>query len=347
MRKIKLVKALCEAFDEEMERDERVCLFGEDVGALGGVVGTSTRLQKKYGERRVFDTPLSEAAIIGTAVGAAACGLRPVAEIMYMDFITPAMDPLINQAPKIRYMSGGQMKLPLVVVTQCGAGTSEAAQHSQSLEAWFVHTPGWKVVMPSTVYDTKGLMKASIRDDNPVMFIWHKMLYDLDGQVPDEQYVVPLGKADVKRKGKDITIVATSLMVHKALAAAEKLAQRIDVEVVDPRTLVPLDIDTIVKSVWKTNRLLVVHEAPVRCGIGSEIVREVTERAFDHLSAAPKVLGGANLPIPFTRVLESACVPQEQDIIEAAERMVSKNNGGNSVPKGRVYTPIEADADER
>jgi pyruvate dehydrogenase E1 component beta subunit len=314
--------AMCQALDEELQRDDRVCLFGEDVGEFGGVFGTSSSLQEKYGKRRVFDTPLSEAAIVGTAVGAAMSGLRPVAEIMYVDFLTVGMDPLVNQAAKLRYMSGGQLKLPLVIFTQCGAGTSEAAQHSQSLEAWFAHTPGLKVVMPATVHDAKGLLKASIRDDNPVVFIWHKLLYDLEEEVPDGQWLVPLGQAAVRRQGTDLTVVATSLMVHRAMAAAETLSGEISVELIDPRTLAPLDMDTILASVAKTGRLLVVHEAPIRGGIGGEIVRQVTENVFDRLSCAPMVLGGANLPMPFTQVLESACVPQEDDIVRAARKIM-------------------------
>ena len=322
MPQLKMIRAMCEALDEELRRDERVCLFGQDVGEFGGVFGTSARLQTKHGPRRVFDTPLSEAAILGTAVGAAMTGLRPVAEIMYIDFITVGIDPLVNQAAKLRYMSGGQMTLPMVVFTQCGAGTSEAAQHSQCLEAWFAHVPGLKVVMPATVYDAKGLLKAAIRDDNPVVYIWHKLLYDLKGEVPEEEYVVPLGEAVVRRDGADLTVVATSLMVHRALAAAEALSDEIGIEVIDPRTLVPLDIETILASVRKTGRLLVVHEANTRFGIGAEIVRQVVEQAFDQLTCAPVVLGGAGVPMPFTRVLENACMPQEQDIIAAARKML-------------------------
>jgi len=322
MRTLKFIRALCEAFDEEMNRDDRVCLFGEDVGEFGGVFGTSALLQKKHGKRRVFDTPLSESAIVGTAVGAAMTGLRPIAEIMYLDFITVGIDPLVNQAAKLRFMSGGQLTLPLVVFTQCGGGTSEAAQHSQCLEAWFAHTPGLKVVMPATVYDAKGLMKASIRDDNPVVYIWHKMLYDLAEQVPDGDWVVPLGKAVIRREGTDLTVVATSFMVHRALAAAEALADEISIEVIDPRTIVPMDMETILASVRKTGRLLIVHEAPTRGGIGAEIVRQVAEKAFDRLTCPPVVVGGANLPMPFTRVLENECMPQEEDIIAAARGML-------------------------
>jgi pyruvate dehydrogenase E1 component beta subunit len=317
----KLYEAMRDAFDEEMQRDERVCLFGEDVGQFGGVFGTSVGLQEKYGRRRVFDTPLSEAAILGAAVGAAASGLRPIAEIMYLDFITTGMDPLINQAPKLRYMSGGQLMLPLVVFTQCGAGTSEAAQHSQCLEAWLAHTPGLKVVMPATVCDAKGLLKASIRDNNPVVYIWHKMLYDSEEEVPDGDKVVPLGEAVVRRQGTDLTLVATSLMVHRALAAAEALDGEISVELIDPRTVMPLDIETILASVEKTGRLLVVHEASSQGGIGAEIVRQVVEKAFDRLAGPPVVLGGAHLPMPFTRVLERVCVPQEEDIVAAVRRV--------------------------
>jgi len=322
MPTLTLPAAMCQAFDEELGRDERVCLFGEDVGEFGGVFGTSGALQEKYGKRRVFDTPLSEAAIIGTAVGAAMSGLRPVVEIMYVDFITVGMDPLINQAAKLRYMSGGQLTLPLVVFTQCGGGTSEAAQHSQCLEAWFAHTPGLKVAMPATVGDAKGLLKASIRDDNPIVFIWHKLLYDLEEEIPDGECLVPLGQAAVRRQGTDLTLVATSLMVRRAIAAADRLSGEISIEVIDPRTLVPLDIDTILASVAKTGRLLVVHEAPVSGGIGGEIVRQVAEKAFDCLKRPPVVLGGANLPMPFTQVLENACIPQEEDIVRAARKVL-------------------------
>jgi acetoin:2,6-dichlorophenolindophenol oxidoreductase subunit beta len=324
MPQLKMIRAMCEALDEELRRDERVCLFGQDVGEFGGVFGTSARLQKKYGQRRVFDAPLSEGAILGTAVGAAMSGLRPVAEIMYMDFLTVGIDPLVNQAAKLRYMSGGQLTLPMVVFTQCGAGTSEAAQHSQCLEAWFAHVPGLKVVMPATVPDAKGLLKAAIRDDNPVVYIWHKLLYDLKGEVPEEEYVVPLGRAAIRREGVDLTIVATSLMVHRAMAAAETLSDEISIELIDPRTLVPLDIATILASVAKTGRLLVVHEANTQFGIGAEIVRRVVEEAFDRLKCAPVVLGGAAVPMPFARVLENACVPQEQDIITAARKTLKR-----------------------
>jgi pyruvate dehydrogenase E1 component beta subunit len=281
-------------------------------------------LQKKFGRRRVFDTPLSEAAILGTAVGAAMTGLRPVAEIMYLDFLLVAMDPLVNQAAKARYISGGQLELPLVVFTQYGAGTSEAAQHSQCIESWFVNTPGLKVVAPATVYDAKGLLKASIRDNNPVIYIWHKMLYDLKEEVPDDTWIVPLGQAIVRREGTDVTVVATSLMVHRALAAARALEKEASIEVIDPRTLVPLDLDAILTSVKKTGRLLVVHEANARCGIGAEIVRQVVEKAFEHLACPPLVLGGADIPVPFAHVLENVYMPQVDDIVNAARRLLKQ-----------------------
>jgi pyruvate dehydrogenase E1 component beta subunit len=328
---LKMIRAICEAFDEELARDDRVCLFGQDVGEFGGVFGTSALLQKKHGRRRVFDTPLSEAAILGTAVGAAMTGLRPIAEIMYVDFITVGMDPLVNQAAKLRYMSGGQVTMPLVVFTQCGAGTSEAAQHSQCLEAWFAHVPGLKVVMPATVADAKGLLKSAIRDDDPVVYIWHKFLYDLKEEVPDGDWIVPLGKAAVRHAGTDLTIVATSLMVHRALAAARALAGEVSVELIDLRTIVPMDVETVLTSVAKTGRLLVVHEANARFGIGAEVVRRVAQEAFDSLQCAPVVLGGAAVPMPFAHVLESVCMPQEEDIIAAARRMLSRPRAARSL----------------
>ncbi|RKY71670.1 MAG: alpha-ketoacid dehydrogenase subunit beta [Candidatus Latescibacterota bacterium] len=305
-----------------MERDEAVFLIGEDIGAFGGVFGITKGFVERFGERRVRQTPICESAMIGTAVGAAMTGLRPVAEIMYVDFVTVAMDQIANQAAKLRYMSGGQVSMPLVIRTQGGDGSAEAAQHSQSLEAWFVHVPGLKVVMPATPYHAKGLLKAAIRDDNPVMFIEHKLLYSEKQTVPEGEWLVPLGEAEVKSEGDDITVVATSLMVHRTLKAAEALSGEISVEVIDPRTLVPLDIEAILKSVEKTGRLLVVHEACTRAGIGAEIVREIVEKAFDYLDAPPKVLGGLNIPMPYTPPLEKAVTPQEEDIIKAVREMV-------------------------
>jgi pyruvate/2-oxoglutarate/acetoin dehydrogenase E1 component len=310
-----------EALDEELCRDQDVVLFGEDLGAYGGVWALSKGLQKKYGAERVFDTPLSEAAIVGTCTGAAMAGLRPVIEIMYVDFITCAMDALVNQAAKIRFMSGGAVPVPMTIVAPCGAGTCEAAQHSQSLEAWFLQTPGLKVVMPATVYDCKGLLKTAIRDNNPVMFLWHKLLYDLEEEVPAGEWTLPLGQAAVRREGRDVTVVAYSLMMHRALEAAARLEGEIGVEVIDPRSLRPLDLDTVLGSLAKTGRLLVLHESPTCCGVGAEIVRQVTERGFQLLKQAPRVLGGKDLPMPFAKPLENAVVPQVDDIVRAVRGM--------------------------
>jgi acetoin:2,6-dichlorophenolindophenol oxidoreductase subunit beta len=317
MRKLKLIKALNEAVNEEMARDDKVCLFGEDIGAYGGVWGLSVGLQKKYGPRRVFDTPLGESAIIGTAVGAAMAGMRPVAELQYVDFVTECMDPLVNQGSKLHFMSGGQIKVPMTLVASCGAGTGEAAHHSNSLEAWFLNAPGFKVVMPSTIYDFKGLLKSAIRDDNPTIFMWHKVLYELEEEVPEGEWLVPLGEAAVRRAGDDVTLVAYSLMAHRALEAAASVAADLSVEVIDLRTLNPLDLEAILASVRKTGRLLVVHESPTRCGVGADIVKQVVEWEFERLKAAPRVLGGADLPIPFAKPLENACIPQVEDIVRA------------------------------
>jgi len=324
MRAIRYVDALNEAIREEMERDKNIFLIGEDIGPLGGSFGVYKGLFERFGARRVRQTPISESAIIGTAVGAAMTGLRPVAEIMYIDFITCGMDQVINQAAKLSFMSGDQVKIPLVIRTQQGPGTREAAQHSQNLEAWFVHTPGLKVVMPSSVYDAKGLLKSSIRDDSPVIFIEHRLLYFKKENVPEGDWLVPLGEAEIKRKGDDITVVATSLMVQKVLEVAEALSEEISMEVIDPRTLVPLDIEKIIASIKKTNKVLITHEAPVRGGVGGEILRQITEKAFDYLDAPPKVLGGANTPIPFSPCLEDACIPQKEDIIKTVKEMVRR-----------------------
>jgi len=321
VRELKYIEAVNEALREEMERDPNVFVIGEDVGGLGGGFGGTKGLLEWFGPKRVRQTPISEGAFTGLAVGAALSGLRPVVEIMYLDFITTAMDQVINQAAKLAFMSGHQVRVPLVIRAPYGIGTREAAQHSQSLEAWFVHTPGLKVVMPSTAFDAKGLLKASIRDDGPVVFIESRMLYFGKEQVPEGEWLIPLGKADVKRAGSDVTVVALSNMVPKALAAAEKLQGQVSLEVVDPRTLVPLDVDAIAASVRKTHRLLVTHEAPVRGGVGAEIVRQVVETAFDSLDAPPRVLGGLNTPIPFSARLEDVCVPTEEDIVKAVREM--------------------------
>ncbi len=323
MREITYAEAIREALREEMKRDERVYIIGEDVGRFGGCFGVTKGLWEEFGDDRVKDTPISETAIIGSSVGAAATGMRPVAEIMFCDFMGVAMDEITNQAAKMRYMFGGKVKLPMVIRTPVGGGLCAAAQHSQSLEAWFTHLPGLKVVMPSTPYDAKGLLKASIRDDNPVIFLEHKMLYGVKGTVPEEEYVIPLGVADVKREGRDVTIIATSLMVYKSLEAAKLLEKEgISVEVVDPRTLYPLDEEKIINSVKKTHRAIVVHEAVERNGFGGEIVAIIMEKAFEYLDAPVKRVCGKNTPIPFSPPLERFVIPQVEDIVNAVKSLL-------------------------
>lgn len=320
-------EALHRALREEMNRDINVYLLGEDVGVYGGAFSVSLDLLKEFGAERIKDTPLSEAAIVGAAVGSALTGMRPVAEIMFMDFITVGMDQLVNQAAKINYMYGGKTPVPLVLRTPGGSGTGAAAQHSQSLEALLCHIPGWKVVMPSTPYDALGLLKSSIRDNNPVLFVEHKLLYRQKGPVPEEEYLVPLGQAEIKRKGSDITVVSLSIMIPRTLAAAEKLSQEgIEVEIVDPRTLVPLDLLPIIQSVKKTGRLLIVHEACRRGGFGAEILSQVEEsEAFDFLDAPIRRLAGKNIPIPYSPELERRTVPQEDDIYQAVKNLLGVN----------------------
>jgi pyruvate/2-oxoglutarate/acetoin dehydrogenase E1 component len=320
MREINYATAMAEALREEMAADERVFLIGEDIGP---VRERGDDLFATFRERRVWQTPISEAAFTGLAVGAAAAGLRPVVEIMYCDFLTVCLDQVCNQGAKLNLMSGGAFQAPLVIKTPAGCGTREGAHHSQSLEAWLMHTPGLKVAMPSCAYDAKGLLKSAIRDDGPVVYIQHRLLHPLVQSVPEGDWAVPLGAADIKRPGEDLTLVAISYAVVKALAAAEALAPEVSVEVVDPRSLVPLDLDTILASVRKTGRLLVVHEAPVRGGAGAEIVRQVVEQGVDRLKSPPRVLGGRNIPMPYSPPLEDACIPQVADIVAAARVMVT------------------------
>jgi pyruvate/2-oxoglutarate/acetoin dehydrogenase E1 component len=324
MRQLTLIKSLNEAIDEEMAAENSIVCFGEDMGAYGGVWALSKGLQKKYGDQRVFDTPLAEAAIVGTAVGCAMAGLRPVIELMYIDFSSVCADPLINQAAKIHLMSGGQFNVPMTIVAPYGAGTCEAAQHSNSPEAWFLNTPGLKVVTPSTIYDHKGLLRSAIKDDNPVMFLWHKALYELKEEVPEGTWEVPLGQAAIRSEGSDLTLVAYSLMAHRAKEAIENLGSKYSVELIDPRSLHPFDKDAVIQSLGKTGRLLVVHESPMRCGVGADIVRMVTDEAYDQLTAAPKVLGGKDTPMPFAKPLENAAVPQVDDIEQAIVQMLGQ-----------------------
>ncbi len=320
MANMTFAQALNSAHILEMERDPNIYVAGEDVGIYGGIFGVTQGLLEKFGENRVRDTPITESVIVGSATGAAAAGLRPLIELMFVDFIGVSFDQLYNQAAKMRYMFGGKAKLPITMRSSCGAGIGAAAQHSQCLEAWFMHVPGLKVVMPSTPYDAKGLLISSIRDDNPVVFLEHRVLYELEGDVPEEAYTIPLGKADIKREGTDVTLVATARMVHVALAAAERLAaDGIDAEVVDPRSLVPLDEETILDSVRKTHRLVIVHEEVKFAGSGAEIAAIVAEKAFDYLDAPIVRVAAPFTPIPFSPPLEQEYLPSEEKVMEAVK----------------------------
>ena len=317
MREITGTKAINEAVREEFTRDSTVILFGEDVTKIGGAFGHYKDIYKDF-ENRVFNTPISESAIVGTAMGAAMTGLRPIVNIMYIDFIACAMDQLANQVAKVKYMFGGKAKVPMVIETHQGGYFQNAAQHSQSLEAWIMHIPGLKLVMPSNPYDAKGLLKTAIRDDNPVVFITHKFFYSMKSQVPEEEYLVPFGKADVKRAGDDISIIAISHMVNFALEAAVKLEKEgISAEVIDPRTLVPLDIKTIVDSVKKTGKALIVQEANITCGVGAELATLINNEAFDYLDAPIARIGAKPVPVPYNAMLEREALPKEEDIIMA------------------------------
>ena len=324
MREITYRDALREALREEMRRDPSVFLLGEDIGRFwGGAFKVTDGLAEEFGDDRVRDTPISESAIIGAAVGAAITGMRPVAEIMFGDLTALAMDQISNQAAKIRYMFGGQAKCPLVIRTPFGAGVNIASHHSQSLEAWFMHVPGLLVAMPSTPYDAKGLLKTAIRGDNPVLFCEHKLLYPVKGEVPEAEYAIPFGVADVKREGSDVTIVTTSYMVHKALGAAEMLEKEgISSEVVDPRTLTPLDGQAIVRSVKKTGRIVVVSEDCKTAGVSAEIAAFVAEEALDYLDAPIKRLAEPDTPIPFSPTLEQYVIPNEKTIVKAVKDVV-------------------------
>lgn len=325
-RELTAAQAIREALAEEMEADSRVFIMGEDIGVYGGAFGVTFGLVDRFGPERIRDTPISEAAIAGAAVGAALLGMRPVAEIQFSDFLTNAMDPIVSQAAKNRYMFGGKATVPMVVRAPGGAGTGAAAQHSQSLEAWFAHVPGLKVVLPGTPADAKGLLKSAIRDENPVIFLEHKLLYRVKGPVPDSpDFTVPLGKAAVVREGADVTLVSYSYTLQKALEAADVLAEEgIDAEVVDVRTLLPLDRDTIVASVKRTGRLVVAHEAVQHGGFGGEIVASVTEsEAFEYLRAPVRRVGGLLTPIPCNKSLEERAIPQVADIVAAVRETVA------------------------
>lgn len=325
MREITYAEAVREAMSEAMRENQDVYLLGEDIGIYGGAFGVSRGMVEEFGEERIRSTPISESAIAGAAVGSAMTGMRPIFEIQFSDFITIALDQIVNQAAKIHYMYGGKATVPLVMRTPGGSGTGAAAQHSQSLENWTAHIPGLKVVQPATAYDAKGLLHAAIEDNNPVMFYEHKLCYRTSSDVPEGKYTIPLGVADVKRTGADISIIATGIMVHKALEAAENLQkEKIDVEVVDPRTLVPLDKETIINSVMKTGRALIVTEAVKRSGFSAELSGVIAEsEAFDYLDAPIIRLAGKEVPIPYQPELEKLAVPQIEDI-EAACRELMK-----------------------
>lgn len=328
MRALTYSEAIREAIAQMMRQDKKVFLLGEDIGKYGGSFGVTQGLLEEFGEKRIRDTPISELGITGVAVGAALTGMRPIVDIQFSDFLALALDQIVNQAAKIRYMYGGKGNVPLVIRTPSGSGTGAAAQHSQSLEAWLTHIPGLKVIQPATAYDAKGLLISAIKDPNPVIFYEHKLLYKEKAAVPETAYEIPLGEAAIKREGHDVTIVATGIMVVKSLEAAGILAkEQIAIEVIDPRTLVPLDEQCILTSVAKTGRLLVVHEAVKRSGYGAEIASIAAEKAFTDLKAPIKRLGGHPVPIPNNQHLESAAIPQVKDIIQAVREIIAYHQG--------------------
>ena len=328
-RELSYAEAIREALAQAMEADERVFIMGEDIGVYGGAFGVTGDLVHRFGPGRVVDTPISELALAGAAVGAAITGMRPVLELQFSDFVTLAMEQIVNQAAKMRFMFGGKVAVPMVVRLPGGSGTGAAVQHSQSLEAWFAHVPGLKVVQPATPYDAKGMLLAAIDDLNPVLVFEHKLLYRLKGPVPSDAYRVALGSATVRREGGSATVIATSIMVHRALAAAETLAaENIELEVIDLRSLRPLDGATILESVRKTGRVLIVYEAVRTMGIGAEISALIAESdAFDLLDAPIRRLGGAEVPMPYNPALERAAVPQEDDIVAAARALATEGRG--------------------
>jgi pyruvate dehydrogenase E1 component beta subunit len=324
MHEVTYREAVQEALIEEMDRDPTVFMLGENLRLRGGVYQVSKGLAERFEENRIMDMPISESAFVGAAVGAALLGTRPIVDLMFADFFPLAMDQLVNHAAKMRYMHGGAASVPLVIRAFFGAGTSLGSSHSQSLEAWFVHCPGLKVVMPSTPADVKGLLKTSIRDNDPVIFLEHRLLYAMKEMIPDDEYTIPLGVADVKREGNDLTIVATALMLHKALEAAAALEQEgIDVEVIDPRSLLPMDWDTILLSVQKTGRLLIAHEACKTGGVGAEIAAMTADKAFGYLDAPIVRVCAPDVPVPFSPPLEQSYIPKKEDIIKAAREIVA------------------------
>jgi acetoin:2,6-dichlorophenolindophenol oxidoreductase subunit beta len=328
MRQLTYRDAIREALQEEIRRDERVFILGEDVAGAGGAFNVTQGLLGEFGPERIFDTPLSESAIVGAAVGASLMGMRPVAEVMFADFTTIAMDAIVNHAAKMHYMYGGEASAPLVLRMAYGGGLRFAGHHSQTIESWLTNVPGLTIVMPATPYDAKGLLKAAIRTPNPVIFLEHKLLYNSQGEVPETDYLVPIGQADIKRPGDGVTIVATGLMVDRALGAARQLAREgVSAEVIDLRSLQPLDEETILGSVKKTGRLVIVHEAPVRGGFGGEVAAVVANRAFGYLDAPIQRVGAPWTPVPFGPILEDAYLPKESDIVKAVGTVVGASVG--------------------
>ena len=322
-RELTYSQALREALTEEMERDPNIILLGEDIGVYGGVFKVTEGLLARFGPERVRETPISEAGFVGAAVGLALTGKRPVPELMFMDFAWVASDQILNQAAKMRYMTGGRVRVPMVIRTQQGGGRGNGAQHSQSLETIFTHIPGLKVVLPSTPYDAKGLLKSALREDNPVIFIEHKLLYGTKGPVPEDPYTIPLGQAEIKRPGADVTLVSVSRTVLHALEAAEDIAaQGVSVEVIDLRCTVPLDLEAILTSVRKTGRLVVAHEAHRRLGIGAEIAALVQEHAFDYLDAPIVRVAALDVPIPASKPLEDVVLPGKAQILDGIRKVV-------------------------
>lgn len=323
-RVISCTEALAEALGEEMERDDTIFIIGEDLTAHDGIFGQFKGLHKRF-PGRVIDTPISETSIMGAGVGAALTGMRPLVDLHFADFFTTAMDEIVNQTAKIRYMFGGQAKIPLVIWAPDGGGLSAAAHHSQSLESWFIHTPGLKVVVPSEPADVKGLIKSAIRDDDPVVFFQHKKLFAQTGPVPEEEYLIPLGKGDIKRQGTDIAIITYSRMTYFSLEAADQLAnEAIEAEVIDLRTLKPFDFEMIADSIKKTFHALVVHEACLTGGFGAEIAARIGEELFDYLDAPVMRIGAKDVPIPFSPVLENYVLPQKDDIVEGVKRVLNR-----------------------
>ena len=333
VREITCSQAIAEALAEEMERDDTVFILGEDLVSNGGIFCQFKGLPERF-PGRVIDTPISETSIVGSGVGAALTGMRPIVDMHFADFVTTAMDEIVNQMAKIHYMFGGQAKLPMVLWAPDGAGISAAAQHSQSLESWLVHTPGLKVVVPSEPADVKGLLKAAVRDDDPVIFFQHKRLFKQTGPVPDEPYLIPLGKADVKRAGTDITLITYSRMTYVCLEAAQKLEEKgIQAEVIDLRTLKPLDFDLIARSVKKTNHVVVVHEACLTGGFGAEIAARIGEELFEHLAGPVVRVAAKDVPVPFSPVLEQYVLPQVEDILEGVDKALKRKRQALFIPR--------------